>query len=412
LNSILDVSLVDVSIELLNTASSQHEGRWNHTGAIVDSPFDERIDVASFGFAAARCRKLARTRAPRRSRSHEASEFAPCRLHESLNCKMTEMPKILVTGGAGYIGSITTFYLLRRGFEVVVIDDLSRGHRDNVDPARLHEFRLQDTLAVEEILTGVHAVVHFAAFIAVGESVREPELYYENNIGGTLSLLKAMGRAGVDKLVFSSTAAVYGNPERVPIPEDARIDPINPYGESKAIVEKILRSLDRYRGLRSVALRYFNACGGEPDAGLGERHDPETHLIPLLLKAAKTGTPMQIFGNDYPTPDGTCTRDYIHVSDLAAAHVAALDHLLKGGASDAFNVGTGHGQTVMEVLRAAETITGMKVPFQVVPRRDGDPAELVADAAKLRRTLGWKPERSDLDAILRDAWKFFQKQAH
>jgi UDP-glucose-4-epimerase GalE len=212
----------------------------------------------------------------------------------------------------------------------------------------------------------------------------------------------------VNKLVFSSTAAVYGNPERVPIPEDARIDPVSPYGESKAIVEGILRSLDGYRGLRSVALRYFNACGGEPDANLGERHDPETHLIPLLLKAAKTGDPIQIFGNDYPTPDGTCTRDYIHVSDLAAAHVAALDHLLAGGASDAFNVGTGHGYTVMEVLRATEQITGMKVPHTMAGRRDGDPAELVADAAKLRRTLAWKPERSDLNAILRDAWDYFR----
>jgi UDP-glucose 4-epimerase len=322
------------------------------------------------------------------------------------------MPKILVTGGAGYIGSVTTFHLLRRGFDVVVIDDLSRGHRDNVDPERLHEFRLQDTLAVEELLNGVDAVVHFAAFIAVGESVLKPEMYYANNVGGTLSLLEAMARAGVNKLVFSSTAAVYGNPERVPIPEDARFDPINPYGESKAIVENILRSLDGYRGLRSVALRYFNACGGEPAAGLGERHDPETHLIPLLLKAAVTGRPLQIFGNDYPTPDGTCTRDYIHVSDLAAAHVAALDHLLAGGASDAFNVGAGQGQTVMEVLRAAEEITGMKVPYQIAPRREGDPAELVADAAKLRRTLGWSPERSGLHAILRDAWDFFRKHQH
>jgi UDP-glucose 4-epimerase len=321
------------------------------------------------------------------------------------------MPKILVTGGAGYIGSITTYHLLRRGFEVVVIDDLSRGHRENVDPERLHEFRLQDTLAVEEVLKGVDAVVHFAAFIAVGESVREPEMYYANNVGGTLSLLDAMARVGVNKLVFSSTAAVYGNPERVPIPEDARIDPVSPYGESKAIVEKVLRSLDQYRGLRYIALRYFNACGGEPEAGLGERHDPETHLIPLLLKAASTGQPIQIFGNDYPTPDGTCTRDYIHVSDLAAAHVAALDHLLAGGASDAFNVGTGKGQTVMEVLRATERITGMKVPYQIAARRDGDPAELVADAAKLRRTLAWTPERSDLNAILRDAWDYFRKQS-
>jgi UDP-glucose-4-epimerase GalE len=327
------------------------------------------------------------------------------------------MPKILVTGGAGYIGSITTFHLLRRGFEVVVIDDLSRGHRENVAPERLHVLRLQDTGAVTEILAGVDAVVHFAAYIAVGESVRGPERYYSNNVGGTLSLLEAMAQAGVNKLVFSSTAAVYGNPERVPISEDSRFDPVSPYGESKAIVEELLRSLDQYRGLRGlpfryVALRYFNACGGEPEAGLGERHDPETHLIPLLFKAAVTGVPIHIFGNDYPTPDGTCTRDYIHVSDLAAAHVAALDHLLAGGASDAFNVGTGCGHTVMEVLRATEEIIGMKVPYQVAPRRDGDAAELVADAAKLRHTLAWRPERSDLHAILRDAWDYFRKQPH
>jgi len=324
------------------------------------------------------------------------------------------MPKILVTGGAGYIGSITTHHLLRRGFEVVVVDDLSRGHRDNVAPERLHIARLQDTDAVTKVLAGVDAVVHFAAFIAVGESVSKPELYYANNVGGTLSLLEAMARAGVSKLVFSSTAAVYGNPERVPIPENARFDPVSPYGESKAMVEKILGSLDQYHGIggstfKYVALRYFNACGGEPEAGLGERHDPETHLIPLLFRAAATGRPIDIFGTDYPTPDGTCTRDYIHVSDLAAAHVAALDHLLAGGESNAFNVGTGHGHTVMEVLRATEEVIGMKVPYRIAPRRDGDAAELVADASKLRKTLAWQPERSGLHDILRDAWNFFRQ---
>jgi len=326
------------------------------------------------------------------------------------------MAKILVTGGAGYIGSITAYHLLRRGFEVAVLDDLSRGHRDNVAPERLHIARLQDTEAVTKALAGVDAVVHFAAYIAVGESVRQPELYYANNVGGTLSLLEAMARAGVDKLVFSSTAAVYGNPERVPIPEDARFDPVSPYGESKAMVEKILASLDHYHvvngsAFRYVSLRYFNACGAEPDAGLGERHEPETHLIPLLLRAAASSQPIHIFGDDYPTPDGTCTRDYIHVSDLAAAHVAALDHLLAGGASRAFNVGTGHGYTVMEVLRATEEVTGMKVPYVVAPRREGDAAELVADASRLHKTLHWQPERSDLHAILRDAWDFFRTRS-
>jgi UDP-glucose 4-epimerase len=318
------------------------------------------------------------------------------------------MPKILVTGGAGYIGSITTLHLLRRGFDVAVIDDLSRGHRENVPPERLHVLRLQDTDGVTKHLAGVDAVVHFAAYIAVGESTREPELYFSNNVGGTVSLLEAMARAGVRRLVFSSTAAVYGNPERVPIPEDARFAPVSPYGQSKAMVEKILGELDLYRGLRSVALRYFNACGAEPDDNLGEAHDPETHLIPLLLRAAATGEPIQIFGDDYATPDGTCIRDYIHVSDLAAAHVTALDHLMAGGGSNAFNAGTGKGNTVMEVLRAVEEVTQKRVPYAIAPRREGDPASLVADAAKLRRELGWAPKRSGLQDIVRDAWAYYQ----
>ncbi len=320
------------------------------------------------------------------------------------------MPKILVTGGAGYIGSVTTYHLLKRGFEVTVVDDLSRGHRSNVAPERLHVARLQDTDTIAKLLKDVDAVVHFAAYMAVGESVREPELYFSNNVGGTMSLLEAMARAGVRKVVFSSTAAVYGNPERVPIPEDARFAPVSPYGESKAMVERVLGELDRYRGLRSVALRYFNACGGEPKAGLGEAHDPETHLIPLLLQAADSGKPIQIFGNDYPTSDGTCVRDYIHVGDLAEAHIAALDHLMAGCGSTAFNVGTGSGHTVMEVLRAAERVTGKKVPFQVSARREGDPAELVADSSRLQQTLGWKPQRSGLEEIVRDAWEYYQSR--
>ncbi|MEQ1886223.1 MAG: UDP-glucose 4-epimerase GalE [Bryobacteraceae bacterium] len=319
------------------------------------------------------------------------------------------MPKILVTGGAGYIGSITTRHLLHRGFDVLVVDDLSRGHRENVAAERLHVHRLQDTDAVARLLEGVDAVVHFAAYIAVGESVREPELYYSNNVGGSVSLLEAMARTGVKRLVFSSTAAVYGNPASVPISEDAAFAPVSPYGESKAMVEKILGELDRYKGVRSIALRYFNACGGEPEAGLGEMHHPETHLIPLLLDAAVSGKPIQIFGNDYPTSDGTCVRDYIHVSDLAEAHVASLDHLLAGGGSAHFNVGTGTGFTVMDVLRSVERITGKKVPYNVAGRRDGDPAELVADSTRLRKALRWKPVRSDLDTIVRDAWAFHRR---
>jgi UDP-glucose 4-epimerase len=288
------------------------------------------------------------------------------------------MPKILVTGGAGYIGSITTHHLLKRGFEVLVADDLSRGHRDTVPPNLLHEIRLQDTAALTKLLEGVDAVVHFAAYIAVGESTREPELYFANNVGGSLSLFEAMARANVKRLVFSSTAAVYGEPPQSPIPEDSPFAPVSPYGESKAMVERVLAGLDRYRGLRSVVLRYFNACGAEPEADLGERHEPETHLIPLLFRAAMTGEPVQLFGDDYPTPDGTCVRDYIHVGDLASAHLVALDHLLAGGASSQFNVGTGRGNTVLEVLRAVEEISGRKVPYKIAPRRDGDSPSLVA----------------------------------
>lgn len=321
------------------------------------------------------------------------------------------MPKILVTGGAGYIGSVTSHYLAARGHDVIVVDDLSRGHRHNVPPERLKVLRLQDTTALARLLEGVDAVVHFAAYIAVGESMREPELYFSNNIGGTLALLEAMARAHLKRLVFSSSAAVYGNPQATPIPEDAPFAPVSPYGESKAIVERILGELDRYRGLRSVSLRYFNACGAEPDVPLGEEHEPETHLIPLLLRAVASGEPVQIFGDDYPTPDGTCIRDYIHVSDLAEAHTTALDHLLGGGSSDAFNAGTGKGHTVMEVLRVAEEVTGRRAPYKIAPRREGDPAELVADSRKLQRTLGWEPRRSELRQIVQDAWSFFAKSS-
>jgi len=317
------------------------------------------------------------------------------------------MPKILVTGGAGYIGSITAWHLRKRGFEVLVADDLSRGHRDSVPPEILNVVRLQDTSALTALLQGVDAVVHFAAYIAVGESTREPELYFSNNVGGSLSLFEAMARAGVKRIVFSSTAAVYGEPPVTPIPEDSPFAPVSPYGQSKAMVERVLADLDQYRGLRSVVLRYFNACGAEPEANLGERHDPETHLIPLLFRAAISGEPIKIFGDDYPTPDGTCIRDYIHVGDLASAHLAALDHLLAGGPSQQFNVGTGTGNTVMEVLRAVEQISGRKVPYKIAPRREGDSPSLVANSQKLQRTLNWTPHRSDLNQIVRDAWNFF-----
>ncbi len=319
---------------------------------------------------------------------------------------------ILVTGGAGYIGSHTVRLLLRQGFDVTVVDDLSRGHRHNVDPQRLREVNLDDTDAVCGVFAErtFDAVIHFAGFIAVGESMRVPETYFANNVGGSLSLLAAMVRSGVRRLVFSSTAAVYGMPASVPIKEDFPYDPVSPYGESKVMVETLLRWFDLIHGVRSISLRYFNASGADPEGGLGEEHDPETHLIPLLFRAILTGEPITIFGEDYGTPDGTCIRDYVHVNDLAEAHLVALESLLAGGSSDVFNVGTGTGHSVREVLRAVEEVTVKKVPQAIGPRRAGDPAELVADSSKLLRALHWEPRYSELRNIVQSAWNFEQKR--
>jgi len=323
------------------------------------------------------------------------------------------MPKILVTGGAGYIGSNTAQLLARRGYGIVVVDDLSRGYQHNLAGLPFHQLNVLNTPALADLLVAeqVDAVIHFAAYIGVGESNEKPELYFSNNSGGTLSLLNAMAQAGVKRLVFSSTAAVYGTPAIVPIPEDSPFAPMNPYGESKVMVEKVLRWLDRYSGLRSIVLRYFNACGSDPESALGEEHDPETHLIPLMLKAVITGNPFTIFGEDYETADGTCVRDYIHVVDLAEAHLLALENLLQGGTTDAFNVGTGKGHSVLEVMRAVEQVTGRTVPFKIGPRRPGDPGVLVANSDKLRRVLGWKPKFAELPDIVRTAWQFEQKRA-
>jgi len=318
------------------------------------------------------------------------------------------LANILVTGGAGYIGSVTRHFLQMRGHSVVVVDNLSRGYREAVPENLLRVMDVHETDRLTELLSGerIDAVIHFAAYIAVGESTQVPELYFANNVCGSLSLFEAMLRANVKRAVFSSTAAAYGIPQRDPITEDEPYAPINPYGESKVMVEKILQWLDRYRELRSVVLRYFNACGAEPEAGLGERHDPETHLIPLILRAIQTGKPVTLFGDDYPTPDGTCIRDYIHVSDLAEAHILAVEHLLNGGGSAAFNVGTGSGHSVKEVVAAIERVTSRKVPYTTGPRREGDPPSLVADSQKLQRTLGWAPKRAELDRIVADAWEF------
>jgi len=322
------------------------------------------------------------------------------------------MAKILVTGGAGYIGSHTSQLLISRGHDVLVVDDLSRGHAHNVDPKRLWKIHLTDTDALVRLMKAekIEAVIHFAAFIAVGESTRDPELYFSNNVGGSIALFTAMQKAAVSRLVFSSTAAVYGTPQIVPIPEESPFAPESPYGESKVMVEKILGWLDQCRSVRSIALRYFNACGADPDGHLGEEHEPETHLIPLIFRAIVSGKPLTVFGLDYPTPDGTCLRDYIHVSDLAEAHILALESLLKGGPSGAFNVGTGTGQSVLEVIKAVEEVTGKTVPYIVGPRREGDPATLVASSEKLRRVLGWQPRYADLKDIVASAWAFEQKR--
>jgi UDP-glucose-4-epimerase GalE len=323
------------------------------------------------------------------------------------------LANILVTGGAGYIGSHTRYFLEQSGHTVTVVDNLQRGHRETVPEAILHVIDLRETGKLIALMQEqkIEAVIHFAAYIAVGESTQVPEMYFANNVSGSLSLFEAMIAAGVRNVVFSSTAAAYGIPQRSPITEDQPYAPINPYGESKVMTEKILAWLDKYRGLRSICLRYFNACGAEPAAGLGELHEPETHLLPLILRAVLTGKPVTLFGDDYPTADGTCIRDYIHVSDLAEAHILAVEHLLSGGASGTFNVGTGLGHSVKEMLSAVERVTGKSVPHVIGPRREGDPPSLVADSQKLQKTLGWKPKRADLERIVKDAWEFAESHA-
>lgn len=325
---------------------------------------------------------------------------------------MAKRASILVTGGAGYIGSHTVRLLLERDYDVTGVDNLSRGHRRNVDAGRLCIVDVADTEALSHVFTQrpCDAVIHFAGYIAVVESMRAPELYFANNVGGSISLLTAMVRSGVSRLVFSSTAAVYGTPHEIPIKEDASYAPVSVYGESKVMVEKLLGWFDRIHGLRSISLRYFNAAGAGPEGNLGEEHDPETHLIPLVLRAIETGEPLTIFGDDYDTPDGTAIRDYIHVNDLAEAHILAVESLMAGVASDVFNVGAGSGHSVREVIRTAEEVTGKKVPCVAGPRREGDAPALVADSSKLRRILGWTPRHSDLREIISTAWNFERKR--
>jgi UDP-glucose 4-epimerase len=315
---------------------------------------------------------------------------------------------ILVTGGAGYIGSVTAELLRSRGERVVVLDNLSRGHRAAVAPeVPFYEGNIGDRELVTQIVRehDIESCVHFAAYAYVGESVLQPALYYENNLEQGIRLLGALVQSGVRRVVFSSTCATYGEPERIPIDESHRQLPTNPYGWSKLFVERIMADYDRAYELKFVALRYFNASGATPERG--EHHEPETHLIPLVLKAAQREIEhVTVFGRDYPTSDGTCVRDYIHVSDLAEAHVLSLEYLRSGNPSTAINLGNGQGYSVLEVIAAARQVTGKEIAIQIEGRRPGDPSHLVADAARAHTVLGWQPQFPDLAAIIGSAWQW------
>lgn len=314
--------------------------------------------------------------------------------------------KVLVTGGAGYIGSHMVKLLLERGHAVTVLDNLSSGHEQSV---------LCDDLVIDDIASprldslfasrGFDAVMHFAALIQVGDSVRSPAEYYQTNVAGSLQLLETIRRHGVQRLIFSSTAAVYGNPAVLPIDEDQPKRPINPYGATKWMIEQALAHYRAAYGLRSVSLRYFNAAGADPDGLLGSRHARETHLVPLLMQALSgRGKELSVFGDDYATRDGTCLRDYVHVSDLCDAHLLALDAIDRGDPRAAYNLGSGAGCTVKEAIDAAARVTGRTVPVRMQGRREGDPASLLADSASAQSELGWQPQRSQIDTIIRDAW--------
>jgi len=319
--------------------------------------------------------------------------------------------KILVVGGAGYIGAHTCKILRNRGFTPVVFDSLVCGHEDSVRWGPFVRGDLADRGAIDLAIREYRpsAVMHFAAFALVGESVTDPGKYYRNNVVGSLNLLEAMRDSGIRDLVFSSTCATYGVPQVIPIPETHVQQPINPYGSSKLMMERMMADFATAHGLRFIALRYFNAAGGDPAAEIGERHEPESHLIPLVLDAARGARPhVTVFGNDYETRDGTCIRDYIHVNDIADAHLRALEYMRNGGVSHAFNLGNGKGYSVREVITMAERATGRKIPVVVGSRRAGDPPSLVGDARRARSELGWNPEFADLDVIVAHAWAFRQ----
>ncbi len=314
---------------------------------------------------------------------------------------------VLITGGAGYIGSHTAKLVARDGLQPVVLDNLSRGHREAVQWSPLVVADVTDRGALQKVFReySIEAVIHFAAFAYVGESMQAPDLYFRNNVVGTLNLLDVMREAGVRHIVFSSSCATYGQPREFPISEDHVQQPVNPYGESKLMVERLLHWYGDIFGLSWVALRYFNAAGADPEGQLGEDHDPETHLVPIAISAALGTVPqLQIYGTDYETFDGTAIRDYVHVSDLAEAHLAALRYLGSGGTSTPFNLGTGEGHSVREVAAMVEKVTGRRVPRAEMARRPGDPPCLIADPSKANSALGWRPHHSSLEQIVRTAW--------
>lgn len=315
---------------------------------------------------------------------------------------------ILVTGGAGYIGSVTAERLRSKGEQIVILDDLFRGHREALDPTTpFYHGRVGDSALVGRIVKEheIEACVHFAALAFVGESVEQPAKYFENNVQQGVAFLSSLLAGGVRRFVFSSTCATYGEPEKMPISEDFPQWPTNPYGWTKLVLERVLASYDSAYGLKFVALRYFNAAGASELRG--EHHEPESHLVPNVLAVAMRSRPeVAVFGKDYPTPDGTCIRDYVHVVDLADAHILALEHLRRGGASDFLNLGTGHGYSVLEVIEAARKVTGHPIPMKIEARRAGDPPSLVADASKAKKILGWSPTQSDLLSILRSDWEW------
>lgn len=315
---------------------------------------------------------------------------------------------VLVTGGAGYVGSHCVKALRLAGYEAVIFDDLSAGHREAALGARLIEGDVRDGTAVREAIreVGAAAVLHFAAKLNVAESMGDPAGYYDTNLRGSLATLEAMAAEACHLFVFSSTCAVYGEPVEVPLHEDHRTVPINPYGETKLAVEQVLPRFEREHGIRSIRLRYFNAAGADPDGELGEDHEPEIHAIPRAFDAATGGAPFEVFGGDYPTADGTCLRDYVHVTDLADAHVKALRHLETGGSSATYNLGTERPTSVRELLAVVGGVCGRQVPYRMAPRRPGDPAVLYSSAARIRRELGWIPQTPSIERIVADAWRW------